>query len=266
MLNSKRIFLTFLFFTFLHVSIVSQISAQPVEDSIPPAIQLGVELDFVSQYLWHGIEQSEGFVSQPWIWLSYENLMVSLWGNLPIEKSDSSDEIIDDFELLIDYEKTWNNLTFAPSMQWYFLPTDELTTELIFKVSYSLCDFSIFTSHTFDLFSYVNAIKDSQKFTGSYFGDIGVTYEKQIGENFTLNVTSTLGIGSPEFNSSNLDVNKWALNLFNINTYLSWDITEQFYIYPHIEFSTLLDKDLQNSNEISNSTIFIYGIAAGYTF
>jgi len=226
----------------------------------------GFELDGVSAYLWHGLEQSNGAVMQPWLWGSILDFTVSVWGNYSFVMSDGLDnpslygDRIDDFELLIDYENSFADFTFAPTLQFYFLPEDDITGEITLKVSHPLWFVDLYTSHTFDIIGYL----------GAYFGDIGLAFEKELPAGITISASTALGWASAAFNGANIDssVEKWALNLFSADVNVTWYALPFLYIYPHCTFAAILDKDLQDALEAQdmNAVNFAGGLAVGVEF
>jgi hypothetical protein len=232
-------------------------------------IDYGCDVDFTSSSLWHGIPQNKGFAFEPCPWIYAYGFTVSCWGDMPVTSKDENPWQFSEGEATIDYEYTWNKLKLEPSLGIYSLTQAGTSAELTLKLSYPLGKgVRVFTTHAFDVWS----------FPGSYFGDVGFSYDKIFSENFSVKATASLGWGSPLFNTANYqpqdttdsipDVNHWALNVLAADAQCTYWPFEFLYVTPHIGIAVTLDKNLQDAEKQLgfNPVTFYGGVILGVEF
>ncbi|HSE84271.1 MAG TPA: hypothetical protein VLB01_06965 [Thermodesulfobacteriota bacterium] len=216
----------------------------------------GTEIDFNSRYVWRGIALSEGAVMQPSVWVSAFNFTFYIWGNFVLNDEPNQGEF-NEVELILYYSRGWGNITFEPFIVYYVYPNQEdvpSTAEFTLSLYYSLGSFNVFTSHTFDFVEY----------KGSYFGDAGLSYERQLSPSLTLEASGSLGWASSEFNSVNIGLSKNALNFAGANLSLTYYPNGFLYIRPHVELSAIVDGELRD--QLEDPTILNAGVAIGLEF
>jgi len=220
-------------------------------------ITYGAEIDFASQYIWRGIELSDGVVLEPAAWIQAYGLYFEVWGNFVLNDEADQGEF-NEIDLISYYELAWNNFTLEPGFEAFlYHDADEPSTlELTIGFSYFIIDqFSIFTKHYFDVAEY----------EGSYFGTAGVGFERELESlPFYLDSSLKLGWGNSDFNEVNIEVSESALNVIIADLSVYYYPLEYLYLRPHIQFSALLDDDLRDA--VDNPTIVSGGIAVGVEF
>ena len=230
--------------------------AEEAEEKEYSNITYGAEIAFASQYIWRGIELSDGVVLEPAAWIQAYGLYFEVWGNFFLEDADQGEP--NEIDLISYYELVWNNFTLEPGFEAFLYPdADEPSTlELTIGLSYSILDqFSIFTKHYFDVAEY----------QGSYFGTVGVGFERELESlPFYIDSSLKLGWGNSDFNEVNIEVSKSALNVIIADLSVYYYPLDHLYIRPHIQFSALLDDDLRDA--VDNPTIVSGGIAVGVEF
>lgn len=245
-----------------------------IEDSVG----FNFNLD-VGRYIWRGIPLSDGKVITPSTSISFSNFELAsnaylflnkedFWGSIKLVPAQYKIPEID-FSLSYNDFSLWN-LSIKPYTELYCYPlgSDPLTGSVGLEVTYPLW-FINFDSNISIIY---------MGFTGVYYGDIGFSYENTFLDNFTVSGAIKLDITSKEFNNRFMDVNKATISAFESALSLSYKIND-FYIKPHIEFSSIIDKDLRveetsNSNEPENNVvksfndfdIFNFGISIGYNY
>ena len=216
----------------------------------------GTEVDFNSRYVWRGIALSEGAVMQPSAWVSAFNFTFYIWGNFVLDDEPNQGEF-NEVELILYYSRVWGNITFEPFVVYYVYPNQEdvpSTGEFTLSLYYPFGPFNVFTSHTFDFVEY----------EGSYFGDAGLSYERQLSSTLTLGASGSFGWASSEFNSVNIGLHKRALNFVGGNLFLAYYPKEFLYIRPHMELSAIVDGELRD--QLDDPTILNVGVAFGMEF
>ena len=230
--------------------------AEEAEEKEYSNITYGAEIAFASQYIWRGIELSDGVVLEPAAWIQAYGLYFEVWGNFFLEDADQGEP--NEIDLISYYELEWNNFTLEPGFEAFLYPDNDepSTLELTIGLSYSMLDqFSIFTKHYFDVAEY----------QGPYFGTVGVSFERELESlPFYIDSSLKLGWGNSDFNEVNIEVSESALNVIIADLSVYYYPLDHLYLRPHIQFSALLDDDLRDA--VDNPTIVSGGIAVGVEF
>ncbi len=225
------------------------------EDSI---FTYGAEISFASQYIWRGIELSDGIVLQPDAWISAYGFTFEVWGNYVLNNEPNQWEF-NEIDLIPYYEYEWNNLTLQTGFEIFFYPNvddEPSTVEFTAGLSYSIFEnFNIFTKHYFDIGEY----------NGAYYGTAGIGYqgEPEIVP-FYIDSSIKLGWANSEFNEVNLEVSESALNVIIADLSIYYYPLDYLYLRPHIQFSSLLDDSLRDAAD--SPTIVSGGIAVGVEY
>ena len=120
------------------------------------------------------------------------------------------------------------------------------------KLSYPIGPLRIFTTHAVDVLAY----------RGSYFGEAGLEYERQVTKNTEFTVSVRSGWASAKFNDVYIGVDKSAFNFVGVEGSLTYYLGRRMYIRPHIEFSSITDRRLRGQLEPANTVKF--GLAFGF--
>lgn len=216
-------------------------------------IHYGCDLDFNSRDVWHGIVSSDGAVFQPSVWASMNNFTFNVWANMEINKGANKGKF-NETDLSLSYEGSICNLEVEPGIIFYLYPEGDSTGEFSLKLSYPLGEFSAETIHTFDFINY----------RGSYFGEIGLGYSKKLNPKLSVDAYAGTGWASSKFNKTYIGVSKSTHNLVNVNLGLTYYPTEHFYIRPHVEASSIIDRTLRANLE--KPDFINYGLTVGTEF
>jgi hypothetical protein len=219
-------------------------------------VTYGGEVDFNSRYVWRGIAFSEGVVMQPSAWISISDFAFSIWSNFVLDEEANQGQF-NEIDLVFAYNWKWNKITIEPALQFYLYPNQEdapTTGEVYITLSYAVGPIQVITSHNFDIVEY----------EGSYFGDVGISYEREFHSKWSLEASWGLGWGSSTFNEVNLGLSESALEMINGSLSLSYHPVSSFYFRPHIEFSRILDENLRS--QVDDPTIISGGLAFGMEF
>jgi hypothetical protein len=125
------------------------------------------------------------------------------------------------------------------------------TMEGSLKLSYPAGPLRIFTIQAFDVLAY----------RGSYFGEAGVEYERQLSKNTEFMTSIRSGWASAKFNDVYIGVNKSAFNFVGAEGSLTYYRGKHLYFRPHIEFSSITDRRLRL--QLSPVSIVNFGFAFG---
>ncbi|RPI13298.1 MAG: hypothetical protein EHM58_18760 [Ignavibacteriae bacterium] len=244
------------FLVLITLILTTQSYSQELRDDQPAKINYGICTDINSKYLWRGISSSEHFVIQPCVSADYKNFNMYVWGNL--EPGIREGNKLNEIDISAGYSAEIKKLTIEPSILLYYLPGDEeseTTAELVLRFSRPVFkNIGIFTTHSFDFI----------KYSGSYYGDAGFTFEKWVSRDIGMNFTAGMGWSSKKFNEYYNDVSKSALNVLFLNMGTTYYFSKYFYVKSKLEVQIILDKEIKEAS--GNKELFNIGITLGSEF
>jgi hypothetical protein len=252
-----RLFRLFLAISFILASLPvfssEEEEAAKTEDERP--ISFAQEFDFATQYVWRGFAVSKGPVMQPEASLKVYDATFNLWANFVLNDEPNQGQF-NEIDPSVDYYFQFGNWEFQPSFESYFFPNQSFpwSAELLLWVAYTLGPVKVFTDQ------YVGVVHN----LGSYYGDFGVSHERELSEDLSLSVSAAFGWASPKFNALNAGISHAALENFIADLELTFRPVKHFYLRPHMQVSTLLDSDVRAA--VASPTIVSGGLSFGMTF
>jgi hypothetical protein len=220
----------------------------------------GAEMDFSSGYVWRGLLLDEGLIGQPSAWISRSGFTFIAYSNVALT-SKSGTAGLKAGGFILTYDRDWEKLRIEAALDTY-LGRQSLdmgadieardTMEGSLKLSYPTGPLRIFTTHAFDLLAY----------RGSYFGEAGLEYEREVTKSTEFATSIRSGWASAKFNYEYIGVNKSAFNLVGAEGSLTYYRGQHLYFRPHIEFSSITDRRLRA--QLSPSNIVNFGLAFGW--
>jgi hypothetical protein len=223
---------------------------------IASELSFGAELDGNSRYVWRGLALSDGPVLQPSASVSLAGFSLTPLANFAFREGDTPSGF-NEMDVTLDYSRDVFNLTVDPSFSLYLYPNQAdapPTGELALALSYPVGPVSVFTDHSVDLIAT----------PGAYFGDAGLSFERDLVQNLAVEASASAGWGSARFNEANVGVNRAALNLGGADLALTWSPGGLFYLRPHAALSVLLDRELRAA--VANPLLITGGLAIGRDF
>src|SRR5262245_52006922 len=165
----------------------------------------GAETDFNSSYVWRGL-LLDGPVGQPSGWISAFGLTFTAWSNVSLT-SGYGGAGLNAGGMTLAYNRDWKKFSIEAALDAYMgrqAPDIETrnTMEGSLGLSYPAGPFRIFTPHAVDVLAY----------RGSYFGEAGLEYEKQVMKSAEFTTSVRSGWASSKFNDVYIGVNKSAFN------------------------------------------------------
>ncbi len=218
-------------------------------------ISWGYEADYNGKYVWHGIAYSQGAVLQPSVWATAGTATVTAWANRTLEAVDGAS--LNEVDYTLSWESNWRDATIEPSLQVYTYPgqvDSPSTAEAGLKITWPVGRFSLFTTQTVDITEYA----------GAYFGDIGMSYEKELHPNTGMECSASLGWASAKFNETYIGPHISALNVASLDIGLTHTVKSGFYLRPHVSFTRILNGTLRDA--VDDPDIVNLGIAVGMEF
>jgi hypothetical protein len=234
------------------------LSAEKGSEKKPP-VSYGAEIVFQSGHADRGFVISDRPVVQSEAWVSGRGVEFSLWNNLTLaETRDGSRPRILEMELSSEHQ--WRKLTIEPAITMYFYndalnrsSSSDRSIESWLYLSYHAGPFRLFTNHSFDVLTY----------RGAYFGEAGIELERRVSR-VKVGGSFSTGWASAAFNDEYADIRKSALNRISVEGWLKAYLQPHFYIRPHFEFSSIVDRALRT--EVERPTFVFFGLTTGVEF
>jgi hypothetical protein len=222
-------------------------------------VSFGLETAFRSGHADRGFLISDRPVFQSAVWITGRGTEFSLWGNLPLaDATDGSRSEIIEAELTRKYE--WKRLSIGPAARMYFYHdavsrSNSRSLEAWLYLSKDLGPFTLFTNHSVDFLDY----------RGGYFGEAGVESERKVSP--WLEIGGSLGAGwaNGTFNHYWAGVAKSAFNRLSAEGWITLYATPHFYISPHVEFSSIVDRDVRRG-DLFSPTYSLFRLTTGVEF
>jgi hypothetical protein len=222
-------------------------------------ISYGVETAFRTGHSDRGFLISDRPVFQPVVWVSRRGTDLSVWANLALANAtDGSRPDIVEAELTHKYE--WKSLSIGPAARLYFYRdrvsrSTSRSVEAWLYLSRDLGPVTLFTNHSVDLLDY----------RGGYFGEAGVESEGMLSSSVEIGGSVGGGWANATFNDYWAGVAKSAFNRISAEGWLSVYLTPRFYIGPHVEFTSIVDRDVR-AGDLFSPTYFVLKLTTGVEF
>jgi hypothetical protein len=219
----------------------------------------GLETAFRSGHSDRGFLISDRAVFQPVVWVSGRGTEFSLWGNLALTNAtDGSRPDIMEAEVTHNFE--WKSLSIGPAVRMWFYRdrvsrSRSNSVEAWLYVSRDLGPLTLFMNHSVD-------VEDNR---GGYYGEAGVETEGMVSP--VLEIGGSLGAGwaNSTFNDYWAGVAKPAFNRVSAEGWLSVYPIPRFYIGSHVEFSSIVDRDVR-AGDLFSPTYFALRLTTGVEF
>src|SRR5262249_29304152 len=148
-------------------------------------------------------------------------------------------------EIELTRSHRWGRMTIGPAFRTFFyhdLASTYRTHSLEgwLYLSYDVGPFRLFSNHSFDLLTH----------QGGYYGEAGLVAERRVSPRVELGGSLGAGWASSTFNDSYAGVAKSALNRISAEGWLTAHVSPRFYVGPHVEFSTIVDRSVRAGPDI----------------
>lgn len=231
----------------------TEIDQQESEETVG----FGAEVDFNRSYIWRGVRWNEGFLVQPSAWVSSYGFCFTAWANVVADDKDPLVETgLNEIDLILEYGIAVGAVELTPSFTYYHYPEDDSfnSGELAINAALPVGPISLVTDQIVDVMEY----------SGAYFGDLGIEYEREINSGLSVSSYAYLRWASSKFNESYVGLSKNALNYVDLGISFPYYVTEEFYCAPHAEINFTLDDEIKDCLDEENP--FNFGLIAGYEF
>jgi hypothetical protein len=227
----------------------------------------GLELDANSKYVWRSLAWSQGAVLQPSAWVGVGGFTFSVWSNFVLNSGEPNAGQFNEIDYRMSYDLEIGDFTITPAFTVFSYPNQDAafsptTGELEIGVAYAIGDFSLETTHFFDVI-------DNK---GGYIGEFGLAYESDVAESLTLAGAVRFAYANAKFNEYYIPYDSGTLSAVVFEAGLTYTFGSGLYIRPHVEYNNILDKNLRLAIETTDwlslrkPNLFNFGVAVGYEF
>lgn len=251
-----KYYLNFILILLLMNNAFPQTSIENVDEDESTSLTYGVENDFVTRYIWHGLSCNHGIINQPSLWLNYSDFTISSWASFTHHEFDNN-AIYNEIDFSLGYLKEFEIINIEAALTYIYGMHSDMpaTMETYLKISYKIWEMEFFSDVTADVMEY----------SGSLSGEVGAS--KNFLETDDVSVTASLSIGwaNKLFNESYIGTNKNVkpFNYTSLSAEATYYIYENFYIKPHLEYCYLLSPVLKQT---SGNGLENFGIGIGVEF
>jgi hypothetical protein len=199
-------------------------------------VSYGFEADACNKYIWRGLVYNNGFVVQPYGWLTYRDVTFGLWSNITLYDMNNSIKR-NEVDLILSYNTSLLKFDIESSFMYYIYPHQSdspPTGEFYLGVDYPFGDFKIISNFSIDVI----------KYPGACFAEAGVNYDKTLTKGLSLSSSLSLGLGSGKFNDTYVGISKTTLSMITGNLSLTYYPLTYIYFQPHVQVNKILDKNL----------------------
>lgn len=235
---------------------VAQVQFEENDTDESIKVSFGFENDFVTRYIWHGLNYNHGLIHQPTVWVTVNDFTFYSWGSFTQHEADNNIKN-NEIDLAVQYSKQIDLLNIESSLTYIYALLDgaPATTEAYLKVGYQVLEAELFSDLTADVMEY----------TGSLSGSIGLSKGFYEDDNLSISGSLSFGWANKLFNESYIGTSKNVkpFNYTSFSAEATYYIYESFYIKPHVEYCYLFSPVLKQT---SGNSLENFGIGAGVEF
>lgn len=197
-----------------------------------------VEFDFLSKYIWRGLDSSRGAVWQPSVNAELYGFGVNIWANFPLANEPDQGQF-NEIDFVPYYTIDVHGLSITPSVEVYIYPgankasldySASTTVRLNLHLNYKL-------GKNFDIFT--DAEVDVHQAPGAMWFAPGFGFHHAIYKTFGIETSILFGIGDPRFNRKHIANVGTELNLIQYTLALPWHAWKGLTFKPIMQVFTM---------------------------
>ena len=226
---------------------------------VASAQDFGVDLSYMSTYVWRGAVLTDDSVFQPSLTGAMGNLSVNLWGNMNLTDENGAAQM-NEWDYTVDYSTSFDAIGLSVGIIGYTFPNSggPGTTELYMGASYD----TLFSPS-------VTIYQDIEAVSGTYVS-LGAGYGIPVGDITCIDISGSLGFGSGDMNIALYGNPLSGAGLADVLVGVSapFTITDTFSVTPSVSLASILDADGQDAYEAADSdyTNVFFGLTASAAF
>ena len=213
--------------------------------------EFAAAVDYFTKYIWRGQNLNDESVYQPSVSIGKNGFTASVWGNLDLTGENQNCGEFTELDYSIDYSASVpdiNGVSFSVGALYYDFPntTSEPTTEVYCGLNFDL-----------PLTPYVKLYRDVEAINGSYL-QVGIGHSIEKLWRFSnacycsLQVGSSIGYGSPQYNKNYFGIDSARLNDWTSSVALPFYVGA-WTIQPSINYSIMLIDTIRSATEKSDN-------------
>ncbi len=224
--------------------------------------EFGIDLSYVSNYVWRGAVFAEDGVFQPSFTGGMGELSVNLWGNMDLTDENGTTRQMNEWDYTVDYSSSIDaieGLGYSVGIIGYTFPNvGGFTTEFYAGASYDTI-----LSPSVTVYYDVDAVE------GAYVL-VGGGYSVPVADITNLDLSASIGFGSEDMNQGLYGTTTSGAGLSDLLLGVSatFDVMEVLSLTPAVMFSSILDSDGSDAYDAADmdaSRVF-FGLTASTAF
>jgi outer membrane scaffolding protein for murein synthesis (MipA/OmpV family) len=218
----------------------------------PSQVAISFEALSVSSYIWRGLEVHRSSVMQYDTTVARGAFTFGTWANVPQFGENNPDEV----DLSLSYAATLGATELSTSIIAYTFPADSSSTTAELCVDFS----HLIGEANF----YLNNAVDVGLYSGAYYGEAGIAFERELSESLTLDARIGMAWATSRFNDSYFGVRHSGINGAFGDLGFTFSKANGTYVRPNISVWSITDPTLRSA--VTRSTMFTIGIGVGIAF
>jgi len=213
--------------------------------------EFGVDLAFVTKYVWRGMLLTDGPVFQPGATLGYKGASIGVWGNLDLDNVNDNAGEFNEIDLTLDYTHTINEFSLSGGLIYYDFPNTDFRSTL-----------ELYVSGGVDILLQpcITVYFDVDQAQGIY-GTLGLSHSFDLPDSesvsWSLDLATSVGLGSSQYVDFYFGIDDAAFTDFYAEGSLPVTIFDQLTITPYIGVAMVLDTSLRA--QMAESDNFLFG-------
>jgi hypothetical protein len=193
-------------------------------------INYGVDVDFVSHYVFRGIQMTEKSALQPDVWFAMGPVTLKVWGSMPLEEG-PNEKRFTELRYSGSYAASWGKFGLTTTLTQFEYPDTSRpdTAEAQLTITYPYKNFVFFA----------NNILDFQDMAGGYACEFGFLYNQKVAPKLVGDAAVLAVYTNNKYTEAITGVNDEGIFALAADIGLTYDLSCGYYIRPHVLLTTL---------------------------
>lgn len=216
---------------------------------------ISANTSIVNKYLWRGIVLADGPVWQSSATIATGGLSFNVWGNFELDDVNGKEYEWTEIDFTGEYSLDLEAVSLAVGALYYTFPNTDFDSTLEVYLTATLNSV---------LSPSVTLYKDMDLVEGMYL-NFGISHSLEFEDtNYTIDLAAALGWGDEDHNGFYYGVSEAMLTDLLLSASMNMPLDANLTLVPMAAWSNLIDEDI--SDRFNESSHFIFGISANYTF